>query len=129
MKKIPLDPEHWARQKKIRKMLAAGLPLAALMSGLTACASGSDQGKVRGKTPISEEPEKTESPEVRIGTVGEPFFPEPGPLPAVHVVKIGDTLSSNARQYDTTVAKQKELNSLTGKQADRIKPGQEIKLK
>ena len=126
MKKIPLDPEHRARQKKIRKMLAAGLPLAALMSGLSGCSSESDQYEVRGKMTACEESGEAESPEVRIGIAGEPFFPEP---PNVHVVRKGDTLASIAGRYGTTAEDLKELNGLTGKQAALIRPGQEIKLK
>lgn len=122
MKKIPLDPEHRARQKKIRKMLAAGLPLAALMSGLSGC----DEG------PRARMPGDIAPPEIRLsgGMLPPDDWCRGGEqIPEVHVVKEGGTLETIARQYGTPVAKLKELNSLTGKQADLIKPGQEIKLK
>ena len=112
MKKVPLNPEHRAGQKKIRKMLAAGLPLAVLMSGLSGCDSEMPPKVICGAMP----------PEI----VDKELPREP--VRTVHVVKEGDTLETIARQYDTTVAKLKELNSLTDEQADRIKPGQEIKL-
>lgn len=145
MKKILLDPEHRARQKKIRKMLAAGLPLAVLMSGISGCIDNPglffDEDDFRGERipePCGEMTACEESGEREFfKPTGLPLYDKkivdeglsPESLPAVHVVKTGDTLSSIARQYDTTVAKLKELNSLTGKQADLIKPGQEIKLK
>ncbi len=113
MKKIPLDPEHRARQKKIRKMLAAGLPLAVLMSGLSGCDSEMPPKVICGAMP----------PEI----VDKELPREP--VRAVHVVKEGDTLETIARQYDTSVSKLKELNGLTDEQADRIKPGQKIRLK
>ena len=150
MKKVPLNPEHRAGQKKIRKMLAAGLPLAALLSGLAAGCDltpgpvgiaprepdDSEDVRPPGEMPMNKEPAKpkTDKPAPLAGvppapprTVGEPFYPEH--LPAVHVVKKGDTLVSIARQYGTTAAELKKLNGLTGEQADRLKPGQKIKLK
>ena len=152
MKKIPLNPEHRAGQKKIRKMLAAGLPLAALLSGLAGCGDlkpqpvgiapretpDSEETVPRGKMLMDEKPgkPKTSKPSQSESlppprTIGEPPPPVAGkPLPpAVHVVKKGDTLVSIARQYGTTAAKLKKLNDLTGEQAARLKPGQKIKLK
>jgi len=152
MKKIPLNPEHRAGQKKIRKMLAAGLPLAALLSGLAGCGDlkpqpvgiapretdDSEEARPRGEMPMNKEPRQSKTPGPSRSeslppprTIGEPPPPVMGmpPSPAVHVVKNGDTLASIARQYGTTVAKLKKLNELTGEQAGRIKPGQKIKLK
>ena len=149
MKKIPLDPEHRAGQTKIRKMLAAGLPLAALLSGIAACdgltakTSGipprpdpdpelCEDVRAPGGMPVSKEPRKPKTKPVKpVPLAGVP--PPPAvigkqPRPAVHVVRKGDTLASIARQYGATVAELKKLNGLTGEQADRIKPGQQIKL-
>ena len=135
MKKIPLDPEHKARQKKIRKMLAAGLPLAALMSGLSGCDEG-PRVRMLGMPPddLEDRPVQRIEEPPRVEMSGVMLSPDERgkireQIPEVHVVKTGDTLESIARQYGTTVANLKELNGLTGKQADLIKPGQEIKLK
>ena len=118
MKKIPLDPEHRARQKKIRKMLAAGLPLAVLMSGLSGCDEGPRARMPGDIAPLSR------------GMLPPDDWCRGGEqIPEVHVVKEGDTLETIARQYGTPVAKLKELNSLTDEQADLIKPGQKIRLK
>lgn len=48
-------------------------------------------------------------------------------LKKIHVVQDGDTLSSIARKYGTTVAKLKKLNNLTDEQADHLKTGQKIR--
>ena len=146
MKKIPLDPEHRAGQKKIRKMLAAGLPLAALLSGLAAGCDlrpgpvgiaprepdDSEDVRPPGEMPMNKEPAKpkTDNPVPLVGVPPPPVVAGAGPLPpTVHVVKKGDTLAAIARQYGTTTAELKKLNGLTGEQADRLKPGQQIKLK
>ena len=144
MKKVPLNPEHRAGQKKIRKMLAAGLPLAALMSGLAGCDSlfartagdpprpeepevREGKGAVRGKMPA--EPARPAVSQERINppVAGRMMVEPPGP--AVHVVKKGDTLGSIARKYGITVGKLKKLNGFTDQQADRLTVGQKIKLK
>ena len=153
MKKIPLDPEHRAGQKKIRKMLAAGLPLAALLSGLAAGCDlrpgpvgiaprepdDSEDVRPPGEMPMNKEPRQSKTPGPSRSeslppprTIGEPpprTVGKPLPPAAVHVVKKGDTLAAIARQYGTTTAELKKLNGLTGEQADRLKPGQQIKLK
>ena len=114
MKKVPLNPKHRARQKKIRKMLAAGLPLDSLMSGLDADCSCLQRRTTAGE-PLPP------------AIMGEPFYPES--LPAVHVVKKGDTLAVIARKYGTTAAKLKKLNGFSDKEPVQLKAGQKIKLK
>ena len=47
----------------------------------------------------------------------------------IHVVRPGDTLSSIARKYGTTVAKLKKLNNMTDEQSGQLRIGQKIKLK
>ena len=146
MKKIPLDPEHRAGQKKIRKMLAAGLPLAALLSSLAAgCGDlkpqpvgimprepdDSEEIVPRGKMLMDEEPRKpkTDKPVPLAGVPPPPPVAGKPLLPAVHVVKKGDTLVSIARQYGTTAAKLKKLNGFSDKEPVQLKAGQKIKLK
>ena len=147
MKKIPLDPEHRAGQKKIRKMLAAGLPLAALLSGLAAGCDlrpgpvgiaprepdDSEDVRPPGEMPMNKEPAKpkTDNPVPLAGVPPPPVVAGAGPLPpaAVHVVKKGDTLAAIARQYGTTVGELKKLNGFTDQQSDRLEAGQKIKLK
>ena len=126
-------------------MLAAGLPLAALLSSLAAgCGDlkpqpvgiapretpDSEETVPRGKMLMDEKPRKTKTSKPSQSEnlpppvlAGEPLWP------AVHVVKKGDTLASIARQHGTTAAKLKKLNDLTGEQAGRLEPGQKIKLK
>ena len=140
MKKIPLNPENRSGQNKIRKMLAAGLPLAALLTGLPACASELGRGGVVGDVPMKEEPPKPKAVESkpRKAEKDHPKFAGVPPRtvirgnippPDIHVVRKGDTLASIARQYGTTTAELKKLNDLTDEQAGRIKPGRQIKLK
>ena len=124
MKKIPLDPEHRAGQKKIRKMLAAGLPLAALMSGLAGCDFFT--AKTSGVPP--REPEISDEVKPKDASVRGKMILEPV-CPAVHVVKAGDTLGSIARQYGTTAGKLKKLNGFPDKEPVQLTAGQKIKLK
>ena len=103
MKKVSLKKENRARQKKIREEIAGGHSLASLMGKQDPAASG------------KEEP--------RIGMVGEPWD-DP-----FYFVEEGDTLGSIARKYGTTVAKLRELNGLTERQAGQLRLRQKIKLK
>ena len=107
MKKVSLKKENRARQKKIRKEVASGHSLASLMGKHDPAASG------------KEEP--------RIGMVGDVG---PGGLfNTVYFVEEGDTLGSIARKFGTTVAKLRELNGLTERQAGQLRIRQKIKLK
>ena len=128
MKKNPLDPGHRTRQKMIRKMLAAGLPLVVLIGCLSGCGKKAEVSKpqpssaVTKKEPVQQQQVEVQQPEIK----EEPSSPAPG---TVHLVKKGDTLSSIAKQYGTTVAKLQKLNGMTESQANRLKIGQEIKIK
>ena len=123
MKKIPLKEETRKRQNKIRKIVAAGLPLFALMTGLAGCSSGEDlppptMGLILYPPDL----------EVKQVEVSRGAMPKPIPM-NVYVVQEGDTLSSIARKYGTTVAELKKLNDMTDEQIHMIRIGQKIKYK
>ena len=130
MKKIPLKEGTRKRQNKIRKIVAAGLPLAALMTGLAGSSSGKELAR---PTPGVPPREKSQADKRVYPVVGKQ--PVRGEMPIekkpenIHVVRNGDTLSSIARKYGTTVAELKKLNNLTDEQIHMIRIGQEIKIK
>ena len=122
MKKIPLKEGARKRQNKIRKMVAAGLPLAALMTGLAGCNSELGRGGVVGDEPMR--PENSQADMKTPVPAGEPNYQM-----NVHVVRKGDTLDFIAIKYGTTIEALKKLNGLTDEQAGQLKTGQKIKYK
>lgn len=132
MKKIPLEQGTRKRQNKIRKIVAAGLPLAALMTGLAGSSSGEELSCLPAGVPP---PKKSQADKKVSPVVGEQFYPVRGKMAIqkkpenIHVVRKGDTLSSIARKYGTTVAKLKKLNNMTDEQSGQLRIGQKIKLK
>jgi nucleoid-associated protein YgaU len=91
--------------------------------------------------PHEEEPEEKKEPEEQVppqsvfgrtmGVIYSPKILRPlsNLLKMIHVVQDGDTLSSIARKYGTTVEKLKKLNHLTDEQAGQLKTGQKIRYK
>ena len=141
MKKVPLDPEHRAGQKKNRKLLAAGLPLAALLSGISACddcstvtlesrLSGTppqpkpdpelcEEARPCGEMPMSKEPAKKTvlidqmSLSYRRFTTPGIFYP---PNLVIQLqrykVKAEDTWETLAKRYKTTVEIMLRINGI-----------------
>ena len=137
MKKVPLDPEHRAGQKKIRKLLAAGLPLAALLSGISACDDClivrtpgippqpkpdpelCEGARPRGEMPMSKEPAKKNVSidqmslyHRRFSTPGIIYPPPLSVQVQTIIVKAGDTWESLAKRYKTTVEIMLRINKI-----------------
>ena len=139
--KPELNKKDQTRQKKLRKMLAAGLPLSALLTGLLGCSTGTaDEPVIRGKmtvpkTPVRHEKPTGKKPEPK-PLAGVPPAPKPvirGDIPApipdgFYKVRKGDTLYSIAKQHGTTVEKLKTLNGFSDKSASNLKVGQKIRI-
>lgn len=142
MKKIPLNRKNRENQNKIRKMIASGLPLAALMTGLTACNSGFGRPEVVGIVPMKEDQQTNQKktrkaePAKTKNCSNEQSQPIAGAMPMqreiqqdIHVVEKGETLHSIAEKYSIDADLLKKLNDLTDEQADRIRIGQKLKIK
>ena len=137
--KPELNKKDQTRQKKLRKMLAAGLPLSALLSGLLGCTAGCEfftrtSGDVPNPETSSQARQDAKKPEPLAGV---PPAPKPvirGDIPApipdgFYKVRKGDTLYSIAKQHGTTVEKLKTLNGFSDKSASSLKAGQKIRIR
>ncbi len=132
-----LNKKDQASQKKLRKMLAAGLPLSALLTGLLGSSevSAFEPRRLVGKIGAPKPSVKQEQPEPK-PLMGEPL-PKPvirgvppAPVPdGFYKVRKGDTLSSIAKQHGTTVGQLKKLNGFSDKSASSLKPGQKIRIR
>ena len=134
--KPELNKKDQMRQKKLRKMLAAGLPLSALLTGLLGCSTGTaDEPVIRGKMTVPKPSVKQEQPEGKQPEpkplVGEPQKPVILGTPPEQVyceVRKGDTLYSIAKRHGTTVEQLKKLNGFSDKSASNLKVGQKIRI-
>ena len=140
--KPELNKKDQTRQKKLRKMLASGLPLSALLTGLlgTGEVSAAEPrlvGKICDPKPsVKQEQTSGKQPEPK-PLMGEPLPPKPvirGVPPAPvsddsYKVRQGDTLHSIAKQHGTTVENLKKLNGISDRSASSLKAGQKIRIR
>ena len=137
--KPKLNKKDQSKQKKLRKMLSAGVPLSALLTGLLGCTAGCVFTRTTGDVPnpnletsSSQAKPVAKNPEPR-PLMGEPLPPKTiirGRIdPVYHEVRKGDTLQSIAKQNGTTVKQLKKLNGFTDKSASSLKPGQKIQIR
>ena len=139
--KPELNRRDYSRQKKLRKMLAAGLPLSALLTGLLGCSKGTaDEPVIRGKmtvpeTPVQHEKPTGQKPEPK-PLAGVPPPPKPPvirgalpPEPVYYEVRRGDNLYSIAKRHGTTIEQLKKLNGFSDKSASSLKAGQKIRIR
>ena len=136
--KPKLNRKDQSKQNKLRKMLAAGLPLSALLTGLLGSSevSGFEPRRLVGKISAPKPSVKQEQPEPK-PLMGEPLpkpvirgVPPAPPVPdGFYKVRKGDTLYSIAKQHGTTVEKLKTLNGFSDKSASSLKAGQKIRIR
>ena len=137
--KPKLNRKDQSKQNKLRKMLASGLPLSALLSGLLGCTAGCEFfTRTSGDVPNPETSSQSK-PDMPGKTREEPLMgkmlpPEPiilgVPLEQVYdEVRKGDTLSSIAKRHGTTVERLKKLNGFSDKSASNLKAGQKIRIR
>ena len=132
--KPKLNKKDQSKQNKLRKMLAAGLPLSALLTGLLGSSevSGFEPRRLVGKISAPKPSVKQEQPEPK-PLMGEPP-PKPvirgdmAPEPIYYDVRKGDTLHSIAKRHGTTVEQLKKLNGFSDKSASNLKAGQKIRI-
>ena len=132
--KPELNKKDRTKQNKLRKMLAAGLPLSALLTGLLGSSevSGFEPRRLVGKISAPKPSVKQEQPEPK-PLMGEPP-PKPvirgdmAPEPIYYDVRKGDTLSSIAKRHGTTVEQLKKLTGFSDKSASNLKAGQKIRI-
>ncbi len=133
--KPELNRKDQSKQNKLRKMLSAGLPLSALLTGLLGSSevSGFEPRRLVGKISAPKPSVKQEQPEPK-PLMGEPP-PKPvirgvmAPEPIYYDVRRGDTLSSIAKRHGTTVGQLKKLNGFSDKSASSLKAGQKIRIR
>ena len=133
--KPELNRKDQSKQNKLRKMLSAGLPLSALLTGLLGSSevSGFEPRRLVGKISAPKPSVKQEQPEPK-PLMGEPP-PKPvirgdmAPEPIYYDVRKGDTLSSIAKRHGTTVGQLKKLNGFSDKSASSLKAGQKIRIR
>ena len=133
--KPELNRKDQSKQNKLRKMLAAGLPLSALLTGLLGSSevSGFEPRRLVGKISAPKPSVKQEQPEPKL-LIGEPP-PKPvirgvmAPEPIYYDVRKGDTLHSIAKRHGTTVEQLKKLNGFSDKSASNLKAGQKIRIR
>ena len=136
--KPKLNKKDQSKQKKLRKMLSAGVPLSALLTGLLGCTAGCVFTRTTGDVP-NPNPETSpqtkqdaKNPEPR-PLMGEPLAPKPiihGRIdPVYHEVRKGDTWQSIATRNGMTVEQLKKLNGFTDKSASNLKAGQKIRIR
>ena len=122
--KPKLNKKDQSKQSKLRKMLASGLPLSALLTGLLGCTAGCVFTRTTGDVP-NPNPE-TSSPQAK---PRDDYMVGRMPGPSVYQVRKGDTLQSIAKQNGTTVEQLKKLNGLTDQPASNLKAGQKIRIR
>lgn len=136
--KPKLNKKDRSKQNRLGKMLASGLPLSALLTGLLGASevSAFEPRRLVGKIGAPKPSVKQEQPEPK------PLMGEPPPKPVIrgvppappvpdgfYKVRKGDTLHSIAKQYGTTVEKLKKLNGFSDKTASSLKAGQKIRIR
>ena len=137
--KPKLNRKDQSKQNKLRKMLASGLPLSALLSGLLGCTAGCEFfTRTSGDVPNPETSSQSK-PDMSGKTPEQPLMgkmlpPEPiilgVPIEQVYdEVRKGDTLSSIAKRHGTTVERLKKLNGFSDKSASNLKAGQKIRIR
>ncbi len=139
--KPELNKKDRTKQNKLRKMLAAGLPLSAVLTGLLG-GTGCDGIFTRTTGDVPNPNPETSAPQEKPAKKQ----PEPAPLagepprpvirgkvapqePVYYEVRKGDTLSSIAKRHGTTVEQLKQLNGFTDKTAADLKAGQKIRIR
>ena len=133
--KPKLNRKDQSKQNKLRKMLASGVPLSALLTGLLGSSevSGFEPRRLVGKISAPKPSVKQEQPEPK-PLMGEPP-PKPvirgdmAPEPIYYDVRKGDTLYSIAKRHGTTVDQLKKLNGFSDKAASSLKVGQKIRIR
>ena len=131
--KPKLNKKDQASQKKLRKMLAAGLPLSALLTGLLGSSevSAFEPRRLVGKISAPKPSVKQEQPEPK-PLAGVP--PKPvirgvmAPEPVFYEIRQGDTLYSIAKRHGTTVGQLKKLNGFSDNSASNLKVGPKIRI-
>jgi len=123
--KPKLNKKDQSKQNKLRKMLASGLPLSALLTGLLGCTSGCEfftrtTGDVPNPNPETSSPQAKPRDDHMVGRM---------PGPAVYQVRKGDTLQSIAKQNGMSVEQLKKLNGFSDKSASSLKVGQKIRIR
>lgn len=136
--KPKLNKKDQSKQNKLRKMLASGLPLSALLTGLLGCTAGCVFTRTTGDVPnlnqgtFPQTKQDAKNPEPR-PLMGEPLAPKPiirGRIdPVYHEVRKGDTLRSIAKQNGMSVEQLKKLNGFSDKSASSLKVGQKIRIR
>ena len=132
--KPKLNKKDQASQKKLRKMLAAGLPLSALLTGLLGSSevSAFEPRRLVGKISAPKPSVKQEQPEPKplAGVPPKPVIRgDMAPEPIYYDVRKGDTLYSIAKRHGTTVDQLKKLNGFSDKSASSLKAGQKIRIR
>ena len=131
--KPKLNRKDQSKQNKLRKMLASGLPLSALLTGLLGTGEVSvAEPRLVGKICAPKPSVKQEQPEPK-PLAGVP--PKPvirgvmAPEPVYYEIRQGDTLYSIAKRHGTTVDQLKKLNGFSDKSASSLKAGQKIRIR
>ena len=107
-------------QTKIRRLIAAGIPLAALLAAGTTV-SGAEVKSCR-------TPGLPPQPAKQMPTAGLIAMPPQARSAHIYVVKRGDTLSAIAKKHNVSVKVLRQLNDLTEEAADKLSIGQKILL-
>ena len=105
-------------------MLASGVPLSALLTGLLGCTAGCEfftrtTGDVPNPNPETSSPQSKPQDDFMVGMPG----------PSVYQVRKGDTLQSIAKRNGMTVEQLKKLNGFTDQSASNLKAGQKIRIR
>ena len=133
--KPELNKKNQAKQKKLSKTLAAGLPLSALLTGLLGSSEVSaDQPRIVGKmcapkTTVQQEQPAGKQPEPKPLMGEQAIRGVMAPEPVYYEVRKGDTLYSIAKRNRMTVEQLKKLNGFTDKSAAELKVGQKIRIR
>ncbi len=138
--KIKLGKQNRQRQAAIRKLLAAGIPLAGLLASpllLTGCG---DSPAAPAGDAVQPSPENVPEDECPVPVIppGVPVMPVGIMVPLdqtelqqeteIYSVKSGDTLLQIARDHHTTLNTLIRLNDFLPGQANHLKVGQQIKV-
>ena len=135
--KPKLNPKNQASQNKLRKMLAAGLPLSALLTGLLGpCEISASEPRLVGKpgsvkNSVQQEQPSGKQPEPKplAGVPPRPVICGEMAAPVYYEVREGDTLYAIAKRHGMTVEQLKKLNGFTDKSASELKVGQKIRIR
>ncbi|MDD3885301.1 MAG: LysM peptidoglycan-binding domain-containing protein [Victivallaceae bacterium] len=115
------------KQSVLKKSIKLGIPLAGLFAALPLAGMGENASATAVDGDTAMPPKRSGANAVRgeMPVTGEPILVLPQAT-TVYVVKSGDTLSKIAVKYNTSVEKLKELNQLSGNQADKLQHGQKL---